>query len=73
MKSAEQSKVSDRFAVAFASLLVRAAGKSQEGSARCRALGNKHHLNDTGHNQRHPQDQSGTLEKRRSEERRGGK
>lgn len=58
-------ETSDRFVGAFASLLVRAAGQTQEGSARQRTPGRKHRLNDTGDDQRHPQDQSGTLEERR--------
>lgn len=61
-------ETSDRFVVVYASLPVRAAGQTQEGSARRRTPGRKHRLNDTGHDQRHPQDQSGALEERRGEE-----
>lgn len=60
-------QTSDRFVVVFAPP-VWAAGQTQEGGAHCRTPGGKHHLNDTGHDQRHPQDESGTLEGRRGEE-----
>lgn len=41
-----------------------AAGQTQEGNAHSGAAGREHHLDDTSHDQRHPQDQSGAVDAR---------
>lgn len=53
----------DRSAVVSGSpLVVRAARQTQERHADSEAAGRKHHLDDTSHDQRHPEDESGAID-----------
>lgn len=54
----------NRSAVVSGSLPGGAAGQTQEGHANTKAPGAKHQLDDTGRDQRHPKDQSGTVDAR---------
>ena len=53
--------VSHRSAIVFWLLVAPAARQAQEGGADAQALGRKHRLGDTSHDQRQPKDQSGAL------------